>query len=595
MNTDISVEFLTELPIGFYILDAEDRIVFVNDAWLELHGYKSLDQVRGRNVRFVHVYPQKVEDIRESINTNGWVKDQVFELIRPNGEHFWVSVYSTEIIDVTGRYNGRRGIVLDATEREIHRRIMNEIPVGYYAVERQHGVDIITYCNQEFAEMFGFASPAEAVGVDISRLYRHRSDYNSFQNRIEHGPEHDVHHQLEVQSLDGQKSFWMEASTRVQRDSFGKPIGRIGVVRDLSQDEPLKQLRQDLGNVLHTVTTSFIAIESDMEVALEALGAESLKKSFFTKSPKHVIEQLNMEMREPLAQLNRSLIELIEKLANRKELTELYIELQNLQSTLARVENTEKTFYAHALHITAKKIVVTCDNGLKKQKVPRVPLKQVQQDAYKIMGVLAKLRLQERIGNVITMDHAVRALRAFVTVPAKEARTWHTEFKLWTIVEQAMRNLHDFANNRGVTFLPRSNPSQAIIKADEQEILRVVTNILHNAVKYSWSRENGTWVEVKLFQSGGLLILEIENFGLPIPQDELESDLIYLFGYRSRLSTDRGRVGTGVGLADARQTLRRYSGSIELHSRPASPFGDAEKLDPFLTTAIMTIPKIERE
>lgn len=39
---------LSKLPIGVYRLDADDNILYVNNAWLDLHGYKAFEEWRGK-------------------------------------------------------------------------------------------------------------------------------------------------------------------------------------------------------------------------------------------------------------------------------------------------------------------------------------------------------------------------------------------------------------------------------------------------------------------------------------------------------------------------------------------------------------------
>lgn len=587
MTTDRLADFLAYIPIGYYRLDAQDRVADANTAWLELHGYQHLEQVQGRNIHFAYVRPQEAEQLREKIRARGMVKDEVYELVRPNGEHFWASIYSIQIIDEEGQYAGREGIVHDVTERQIHHRIMNKIPLGYYAVEMKDGTDTITYCNQVFADMFGFASPQAAVGVDLSRLYRHRADYEKFLRRIQSSLENYIRFHPEVQTIDGQKSFWIEANTNVERNAQGDPVGRVGIVRDFSQDIPITQLRKDLGNVLHTFTTALIAIKSDMEIAHDVLGS-----NLFPNTPQLSLEQLHTEMSGLTAKLRRSLTNLLllATLAQGNAADGLNLQLRELLASLEHAEKSQEVFRAHTLYDTAWQIADACQSALDGGGVPHELLKQVRQDAYDLMSVHARFRLQERISDVLQMDHDLRSLRAYVTTPSHEVESLRSRFKLWPIVELAMRNLLDFARSRGVTFRPATRPSQGFVLGNEPEILRVVMNLLHNAIKYSWSREAGTWVEVRLYPTGQMLSLEIENFGVPIPADEIDSGLIYLFGYRSRNAMDRGRVGTGIGLADATETLRRYGGAVELRSRPAFSGGQAEQLDPFLTTAIMTIP-----
>ncbi|MCB8950760.1 MAG: PAS domain-containing sensor histidine kinase [Ardenticatenales bacterium] len=583
---DLSSAILSRIPIGAYRLDADDNIIYVNRAWLDLHGFQNFVEVVGKNINMVYARPaETAQKIKMDLVTNETLQDGVFEFKRPWGEHFWASLYLVAITDDSGHYQGCEGIVLDATERKIHRRIMRAIPVGYYAVEVRNATDIITYCNQAFADMFGFSSAQEAVGVNISCLYRHSSDYESFHNRIDLGNENSVTHQLEVQTIDQRRIFWIEANVRVERNERGKPIGRVGVIRDLAQDAPLEKLRQDLGNVLHTFTTGLITIGSDIKMAKAALDP-----SPFAPAPVITAEQIYSEMQGSVTTLRRSLILLEQALVARGDLTALQQELQKLITKLDEAEKTELLFRPHALYFSAVQIAAACQNALESGGVPRQPLKQVRQEAQEIMRILALARLQERIGDILHMDHALRSLRAYLTTPAHDVQSPRTTFKLWMIVEQAMRNLYGFADSRGITFHPASVVTYVRITANEQEMLRVITNLLHNAVKYSWSRDSGTWVDVRLSEVDESLKLEIENFGVPIPPDEIESGLIFLFGFRSRLATDRGRVGTGIGLADASETLKRNGGQIDVRSRPAFPGGNADKMDPFLTTVIVTMP-----
>ncbi|HEX8680918.1 MAG TPA: PAS domain-containing protein, partial [Ardenticatenaceae bacterium] len=99
-------DFLAHVPIGFYRLDAQDRVAYANAAWLELHGYTSLDQVHGKNIQFAYARSLEAEQLKTKIVAEGTVKDAIHELKRPDGQHFWASIYSTQLTDDTGHYAG---------------------------------------------------------------------------------------------------------------------------------------------------------------------------------------------------------------------------------------------------------------------------------------------------------------------------------------------------------------------------------------------------------------------------------------------------------------------------------------------------------
>jgi signal transduction histidine kinase len=83
-----------------------------------------------------------------------------------------------------------------------------------------------------------------------------------------------------------------------------------------------------------------------------------------------------------------------------------------------------------------------------------------------------------------------------------------------------------------------------------------------------------------------------ENFGVPISKDEIENGSIFQFGYRGMSSSDRGRMGSGIGLYDARSTAIRYGGNISIESHPVHPGTPEEDYTvPHLTKVIFSLPR----
>ena len=131
------------------------------------------------------------------------------------------------------------------------------------------------------------------------------------------------------------------------------------------------------------------------------------------------------------------------------------------------------------------------------------------------------------------------------------------------------------------------------VVVDERGVVRALGNILHNAIKYSWERDRGGPVRVTLRTRlrENILLIEVENWGVPIPGDEIERGLIFKIGYRGRLAAGAGRAGTGVGLADAQQVAREHGGEVSVMSRPAVQTGEDENYtQPFLTTVSLSLP-----
>jgi signal transduction histidine kinase len=160
------------------------------------------------------------------------------------------------------------------------------------------------------------------------------------------------------------------------------------------------------------------------------------------------------------------------------------------------------------------------------------------------------------------------------------------------LVEQAIDNVAEFSRYKAIEIRKAVHESSGV-SVRERDVVRAMSNIIHNAIKYTWARRQGesSWITISVDRGGGCVRMEVENYGVPIPKDEIESGYVFRTGTRGRLATDRGRTGTGIGLADARQTAERHGGSVSLASKPARAGAREDDYEqPFLTKATLVLP-----
>jgi signal transduction histidine kinase len=97
--------------------------------------------------------------------------------------------------------------------------------------------------------------------------------------------------------------------------------------------------------------------------------------------------------------------------------------------------------------------------------------------------------------------------------------------------------------------------------ADGDKLARVFENLIVNAMKYG---AEGKKIDLKAFEEEGRAVVEVINYGTPIPQ----TDLPYLFDrfYRVEKSRSTQTGGSGLGLAISKGIVELHNGSIEAFS-----------------------------
>ena len=103
------------------------------------------------------------------------------------------------------------------------------------------------------------------------------------------------------------------------------------------------------------------------------------------------------------------------------------------------------------------------------------------------------------------------------------------------------------------------------IKADYNEISRLFTNIIGNALKYN--KENGS-INISVSHSGNYVTTKISDTGIGLKPEEQEK-LFHEF-YRVKNEKTRNIPGTGLGLSIVKRIVESYNGKIEVESEYGS-------------------------
>lgn len=102
------------------------------------------------------------------------------------------------------------------------------------------------------------------------------------------------------------------------------------------------------------------------------------------------------------------------------------------------------------------------------------------------------------------------------------------------------------------------------IVADEDQIYRLLSNLVVNAIRYTPSGK----VTLKLYQERDLAVIQVQDTGIGIAA----KDLLHVFDRFYRVNLDRARNsgGTGLGLAIAKAIVETHHGSIHVQSQIGS-------------------------
>jgi|GEM_PF-670935 len=582
------------LPHGTYALDANDRIIRASEGLAKLHGYAKSDELLGLDIADFYERRDDVHGLKHRLIAQGGLLREPVRLKRRDGHSF--SAYVTAIpYWQENEYAGRGGMVEDRTIEIETEALLDDIPVGLYSLDCRDGQDIVVTCNRAFAEIHDYPSREAILGADIRRSHADPEESSQFLLDVERAAakrQAVSGAKLHIRTPKGRTKL-VEVNSRAKLID-GRVVGRTGAIRDITEEEKLRAELSSL-NTIAAITNDVDAVlhmfrQTLMHLNLSVRAVESvLAGAAQAEEPVPTDAEVEEEILGPLRAMLGGLPALLGAMrvasaptADTDRLAELGTMLDAYPAIPA----------PHRRDLWLDGVVEITD--IVNKTAPHVIARSTYRPVIAAANVVARIAglatLRIARDAILAVDAPVVSLREFVTSGTREPEPRHL-LKLDDVVRESIRNLTAFAHARRVRIEFHGKNDVSVLAA-RGELTRAVRNLIDNAIKYSWQRDDrSTWIEVRVSSDISTAVVAVEDWGVPIPADEISRQLSFRLGYRGRLSSDRGRGGTGVGLPDARRIARAHGGDVELESRPARPDGDASNYNqPFLTTVSLRLP-----
>ena len=138
------------------------------------------------------------------------------------------------------------------------------------------------------------------------------------------------------------------------------------------------------------------------------------------------------------------------------------------------------------------------------------------------------------------------------------------------VIHKTVQKLSNLAKDKGIEFRIDVPAPLPMIEGDEERLTQVLTNLLHNAIKFS---PGGGEVTMRAEVKDHKLLAQVTDHGIGIPEEAIPN--LFERFYRVDSSMTRNTGGSGLGLHISRQIIEAHGGRIWVESKvgEGSTFG----------------------
>lgn len=166
--------------------------------------------------------------------------------------------------------------------------------------------------------------------------------------------------------------------------------------------------------------------------------------------------------------------------------------------------------------------------------------------------------------SVVRLNSLKDLVNDLLDISKMELKTKQREIEdihLQDIIQNTIQLLELELKKKSISIVSTIEKDLPIIKADQNEITRIITNLLSNAIKYN--KDNGK-IFIDALKKKNYVSVVIKDTGIGMKPEEKEK--LFNEFFRAKNEKTRGISGTGLGLTIVKRIVDSYHGKIEVES-----------------------------
>lgn len=198
----------------------------------------------------------------------------------------------------------------------------------------------------------------------------------------------------------------------------------------------------------------------------------------------------------------------------------------------------------------------------------KTPLSAVQgflniilDDSININEEKKKEYLERSLVRLKSLSDLVNDLLDISRMEIKSKQREIEDVKINDVIDATINFLELDLKKKKITIDKNIQENLPAIKADINEITRMFTNLISNAIKYN-KDEGGIYITAH--KENNFIIIKIRDTGIGMKPDEKEK--LFNEFYRAKNEKTRNISGTGLGLSIVKKIIESYFGKIEVDS-----------------------------
>ena len=484
-----------------------------------------------------------------------------------------------------------------------------DLPIGIYLTT---ATGEFLVCNRTARKFLQLPLEGE-VDANITDFYLHPEDRTRVIGKLEENESQGKNLEGEVLHFRvGEDDIYVEDyCMSIYHPKTKKVVGFAGCLIDITHEhearrqekilrEQIEELRLDINRILHANTTTLLMVKQTLDAVVEAFEPKPYEGMALPSADE--TEKMLVEHANALAKMLERFLEFAKDERQKKALSQVHWnKLKGYEGFLREFRQRIPTPESWA--VTLRKAANEIGNihkNIKPGYIPRESARELETTAWHLERLTNLIEVLHTRASVIQMDYSIHSLREAITYDVRETIP-RKRRSIKKLIEQCVTRLAEYAHSLKVD-IDFKDLVDVEVFVNERDMIRALSNLLHNAIKYSWHRDpeaslaiKRAWVSIHTETDEKKVYIEFENWGVAIKREEVEKEKIFELGYRGELSKDRGRLGTGIGLTDTRRVVEAHGGRVEVESRPARRYSvwedHPEYYDqPFITKVTIILP-----